>query len=125
MSGAAWRICADGIRLCIAASSCESDLQMDERMDEEWQRRLQEAWLMVVEGHPDRYANLFSVPHMRGDRYVKWLLTNTHALDLDEMENVKHFEVGLLATTDRGMLNRLEDERDSFLGTLDRLRAAA
>ena len=51
---------------------------------------------MVVEGRPDRYVNLFAKPDMHGDRYLKWCLTHNQAL---ELENVEHFEVGLLATT--------------------------
>ena len=69
---------------------------------------------MVVEGRPDRYVNLFAKPDMRGDRYLKWCLTHNQAL---ELENVEHFEVGLLATTIPDLLNRLEDERDTFLQT--------
>ena len=86
-----------------------------------WQRCLQEAWLMVVEGRPDRYVNLFAKPDLRGDRYLKWCLTHNQAL---ELENVEHFEVGLLATTVPDLLNRLEDERGAFLQTFRR-RAAA
>jgi hypothetical protein len=83
---------------------------------EEWLARLREAWLMVIEGHPERYAGLFGKLHFRNGRYLKWCVTSNHAVD--PMPDVQQFEVGMLATTAPNMLRRLADEREAFLESL-------
>lgn len=87
-----------------------------------WNRRLEEGWLMVVEGRPERYVNLVRHPQRQNGRYLKWLLTHTQSV---EMSHVQHFRLGLLATTVPQMLSRLEEEKDSFIHSLSRCRAAA
>ena len=83
---------------------------------EEWLARLREAWLMVIEGHPERYAGLFGRNHFQEGRCLKWCVTYNHAVD--PMPDVQQFEVGMLATTAPNMLRRLADEREAFLQSL-------
>ena len=90
-----------------------------------WNEMLRRAWLMVIEGHPERFIGLFGHQHRCEDRYLKWCLTHTQSVD--PMPNVRHFEVGLLATTipRSDLVRRLEDERDAFQRTLTRCKVAA
>ena len=87
----------------------------------EWLARLREAWLLVIEGHPERYAGLFGRDSLRNGRYLKWCVTYDHAV---EVPNVQRYEVGLLSMTvpRLDLLRRLKDERDAFQPSL--LRAA-
>ena len=91
----------------------------------EWLARLREAWLMVIEGHPERYAGLFGRDSLRNGRYLKWCVTYNHAVD--PMPQVQRYEVGLLNTTvpRLDLLRRLADEREAFLQSLGQPLARA
>ena len=83
---------------------------------DEWTRRLNLAWLLVIEGHLDRFVNLAGHTHRRGDRYLKWCLIDNRDIELDALR----FDASLLPTTIPriDLLRRLEDERDLFRQTL-------
>ena len=86
---------------------------------DEWKSMLKTAWLMVIEGHPERFVKLFGHQRCRNGRFLKWLLTNNRPVD-EDLPNVQRFQVDLLATTisKTDLFRRLQDERDAFHSAL-------
>jgi energy-coupling factor transporter ATP-binding protein EcfA2 len=86
--------------------------------NDEWHDMLRIAWLLVVEGHPERFVSLFRHSKCRNGRFLKWLLTDDRPVD-ENLPNVQRFNVRLLATTipRADLLRRLEDEREAFPNT--------
>ena len=90
-----------------------------------WAEMMQRAWLMVIEGHPERFVGLFRHKRHHNDRYLKWCLTHTQSVN--PMPAVQHFDVRLLATTipQSDLIRRLAEEREAFRRSLTRYRGAA
>lgn len=90
-----------------------------------WTDMMQRAWLMVIEGHPERFVGLFRHNRYIKNRYLKWCLTHTQSVD--PMPDVQHFDLQVLGTTSpqSDLIRQLAKERWAFRQTLTRYRGVA
>ncbi len=95
-----------------------------QRCSDHWAEMLQQVWLMVMQGHPERFIRVFGRPRRCNNRCLKWCITHTQPVE--PISNVQQFEVRLLPTTipRHELMRRLEREREAFRRTLTKFTAA-